>query len=559
MNVILLSCLLSGLSMVPTSAQAMESAGQAKGPVTREVKGCLKENIRKSVRTDDGADQTSQAFTPEDIITEVPEGEAQNYVRSGDAYTNSMFGAGQVTVDNMLGRMVRCADGTVYLWEPLSQIATQSWLKGTEKEGVITFELPQAIYSDGMDGVTYTYTVQMAHYQALSETDETVGGVYVPNGEGETRNLVFREVDGVWVMDSETMKDHPVVLGMFDDEDKWVIFSDWNMKYTKFDGKSLTPPEGLETQTWEFVYGQQGMNVKLGFMDNDVYMSGIAGPTTWIKGELKDNVISFPSRQLVGINNNDRLIYFYGADEEVIYNEEYDFSYTVYTEVEAAKLNYDAENKVIKGDNAMVLAVGNNGIDYYETAFSKPVISLVTGEVSKVPANPVPDLFSAYEPTAGYGTAYFIFPMLNVDGHLLNVENLYYRLIVDGEAYEFMPEDYEGLEAATTEIPFTFTNMNTISYYSDVNHFFNFYFDGAESMGVQTLYKDEDGKAYESEIKYFFDYTKADEIHAGEGNIAGIEYYDLFGRRISAPEKGISIKCTRYADGQMKAEKIIRK
>ena len=36
------------------------------------------------------------------------------------------------------------------------------------------------------------------------------------------------------------------------------------------------------------------------------------------------------------------------------------------------------------------------------------------------------------------------------------------------------------------------------------------------------------------------------------------EYYDLSGRRVSAAEKGVTIKVEKYADGTSKATKVMK-
>jgi len=56
-----------------------------------------------------------------DIIYEQPEGTKVSYIRSGEAYTNSMFGTYYTNVSDALGSVVFGADGKVYFKDLVSQ------------------------------------------------------------------------------------------------------------------------------------------------------------------------------------------------------------------------------------------------------------------------------------------------------------------------------------------------------------------------------------------------------------------------------------------------------
>lgn len=541
---------MSAACLANVVAAQMPADATSKNDVAREIDGCLHSAVKNTLSKPAAMPAKLPSFSKEDIITNAPEGTSSNYVRTGEHYTNSLWGIMQGEVSDMLGRMVKCDDGTVYLFEPLSGLATHSWIKGEEKDGVLTFKLPQAIYTDS-DGVNeYVYTLQMAHYVSIDEES----GLYEANGEGETTDLVFRNIDGNWVMDSETVNDHPVVAALFDDIDnQWCIYSDWNMTYAPFNYKSEEPPVGLETSQWAMTYGGDGRYVNVGFTDDEVWLQGLAG-NPWIHGVVKDNTIEFPSGQLIGVDENYRIVFFFGAEEREAYNEEWDFYYTELVAEEAALFDYDKENKVMRGKNSMVLTIGNQTLSNYASLFSKPVIKVQGNDISLQPMPPTEFYYSPYNEAYGYGSLYFDFLKTNADDDLLNADNLYYRVYVDGDLYTFEPDEYEGLEAPTTDIPYWFTNQNSIGNYGAGTHFFSFYFDGFEQLGVQTVYKDGE-KEFCSEIIDGIVASVIDSVDS-TATVISEDIYNLSGQKVANPEKGIFIKKMTYSDGKVKTVKV---
>lgn len=543
--------LMASLCWASTAFAQVEANVPVKNDASRIPAECIHSSAKRNALKSPASPNRLPDFTKDDIISAAPEGVASNYVRTGECYSNTLWGAMQGSVSDMLGRMVKGDDGYVYLFEPLSGLATHSWIKGEENDGVITFSLPQAVYTDS-DGVNeYVYTLQMAHYVRID--DES--GRYEANTEGQTTDLVFRNIDGNWVMDSESMDDHPVIASLFDDENQWCIFSDWDMTYKPFDFKSADPPVGLETSSWAMTYSGDGRFVEIGFDGDKVWLQGIAG-NPWIKGYVKDNTVEFPSDQLVGVDENDKIIFFFGVEEQEAYNEEWDFYYTVLVPNDAAVFDYDKENKIMTGRNSMVLNQGNETLDNYASLFTKPVIKVQGENISYQPQEPTGFYYVPYDEYYGHGTLYFAFFKTNADNDLLNPDNLYYRVYVDGELFSFEPDEYFDLEEPMTDVPYYYTNYNDISYYGAATHFFSFYFMGVEELGVQTVYKDGD-KEYCSQIVDAVKATAIDSLNADK-NVKSEVIYDLSGRQVINPDKGIFIKKVTCSDGTVKTVKIAR-
>ncbi|MBD5356815.1 MAG: hypothetical protein HDR88_07405 [Bacteroides sp.] len=491
------------------------------------------------------------AYTPDDVITQTPEGSLQRYVRIGNAYTNSFLGIGQTTVRDMLGSMIRTEDGTVYLYEPLTQIATHSWIKGEEKDGVITFKLPQAIYADDQGNV---YNVQMAHYMSSSPDVE---GIYYTNTEGQPCDLVFRQEGDNWVMESDSINDRPVILGMFNDQDEWVAYSDWDMVYTPFNHVSQTPPEGLQTSEWAMTYGaMDGRMVQVGFYENEIWILGMAGES-WVRGNVDGNIVSLPSEQFLGVNSNERLLYFYAANEEERVDPDYGYTYTALIPQDAAVFDYDREKQEMRCHNSIVINTGTTSLNFYNALYSLPVIKVPSENPSLVPAIPVVELFNEFNPDWEMGSVYFHLSKLNVNDEFINTENIYYRVFIDDDLFYFDPIEYEGIEEPISDINFFFTNGYSISYYGATSHFFNFYIDGFDLMEIQAVYIDEDGTEYPSERAVAYDNNSVNVETPITSQIRKIEFFNLQGMKVSQPENGIYIRATTYYDGSQKNEKVI--
>ena len=89
------------------------------------------------------------------------------------------------------------------------------------------------------------------------------------------------------------------------------------------------------------------------------------------------------------------------------------------------------------------------------------------------------------------------------------------------------------------------------------NVYFILFLEPLQTIGVQSVYKD-GGKEYTSEIiTYTFENGGVGSI-VSNAEAVSTEYYNLTGARLNEPE-GLCIRRTTYADGKVKAEKIIVK
>ena len=86
-----------------------------------------------------------------------------------------------------------------------------------------------------------------------------------------------------------------------------------------------------------------------------------------------------------------------------------------------------------------------------------------------------------------------------------------------------------------------------------------YYFADFDSLGVQSIYRG-GGEEHRSNIVWI-SYGKATGVKtpvAGTASaVVAEEYYDVAGRRLERPAKGLVIKKVRYADGTVKVTKVM--
>ncbi|MDE5795914.1 MAG: hypothetical protein K2H75_02270, partial [Muribaculaceae bacterium] len=251
------------------------------------------------------------------------------------------------------------------------------------------------------------------------------------------------------------------------------------------------------------------------------------------------------------------MVYFLTGHMEELQDE--DGSYTQFVIEDSMTFDYDAEKKILScPEGAFLLSSVPDKIIYY--SYVDAPYLCVPDPNAKITElqNPVITSFYDYdEEWDYYPEITFNFPTVDADKQPLDKSRLYYEVIVDGEPYEFYDDEYELPEGETmiTEIPFGFNSYDF--YASGIQHDVIIYSVGFDTLGIRTLYKGDDKTLY-SDIVWVDQYTKVNELSSAK-DITAVHYYDLMGNAIINPTNGIFIRQTKYTDGSVKAEKIVRR
>lgn len=497
-----------------------------------------------------------------DPIMEAPAGTVQTYTRdSWGFYLDFIYITfGQQT--GLLTQVVDGDDGNVYIYNPFSGWATNSYLKCERDGEKIVAKLPQPIYTETYEGETTQYYACMFDQQV----DEEGAVSYIPNDESE---VTFVEKDGLLTLDlgydstpgDDGYPPYPTkIFGMCDAEGTWTIAGDAYQLYTPFNEKLVEVPEGLVSEQWALVADGDGHFVNLGFDGNDVYLQNLDAenlPGVWIKGSVEDDKITFPSGQFMG-DYYGTCLYFYGSN----YNSDEDWTLS-----EGTVMNYDAYNKVITCVNENECMLVNAATDriYWFTYYSNPVMKVQADDVKLTPNYPIFTTYSDYFDTYGYNYLKFSVPTLNVDEEVISRDNYYFRLFLDDEPFEFYADEYPGLEDGTTEVSVNFANGKNISGMGS-SVIMYLYSSGFSTLSVQLVNK-VDGVDYVSPtsildvetLKWSVDFSTGVKAVESLADVKSVEYYNLSGVRVANPESGIYVRKATMTDGSVVVSKVVKR
>lgn len=493
------------------------------------------------------------------IITEAPEGRTEVYSLSGLAYYSFWGYIMGVSHEGTLGQIVYCDDNTVYIKNPISQFATNSYIKGTIDGDEITVKLPQPIYQEDYDGEVYNYQIERLAY---SEDEE--GGWYYRDENSSEVKFTLRNDSVIWAED--TLGD--VMLGLCDDTGEWMGYGDYNMVYSKVTDTVVEAPADMTCEDWVLKANDDGHFVKVGFSGKDVYVGGIyeTMPDAFVKGTIDGDKVVFKSGQYLGPDESlNRHAYFVTGGSEMVWDDVYMEWYSSSYMTEQIELSYDAEAKTMiadsKNDSTMFINSGKARI-YYIEAFDAPEFRYQAPVVGAVkPATPEFLEFSPYDEYYGYGYVDFIVPKFDVDGRMLDTDKMHYNLFIDDELFTFYPDEYIALTEEMTNVPYDFTDSYDI-YDNGTEKMIYFYTTGFEKIGVRSTYTADNGESKDSEIAWYYVNGGTVGINAAEAGAKGVKsvvYTDLSGRRVAKPVRGIYIKTEVYDDGTQKSVKMLRR
>jgi len=491
--------------------------------------------------------------TASDIITNTPAGT----LHSG-LYRQSVgfFYGTKRNADGMSGAYVVAPDKkTYYIQDIFSQYRPGTWVRGELRGDTIYVPTPQHIDSyQSSDGGIEIYLRNLKY-----DNNQQTYVVDTDNTEAK------------FVMSGDTLKQvSPQLLGMTYDDGTYMLYGDYNL--VMFPNKDVvtTPPADLKTERYALSYKDeygdaQSKLVKLSIGSSDAWLGEFSSeyPNAWIKGTVKNNRITFNSKQYLGYTNSHHYYFVAGvtvpiADPETgETGETYEMSRNI-------RLDYDGDT--YKSDNVMFTNWGKLDVNFRE-CFSEPRLSKFV-ETEQTPSNPTIQAFKAYDSSYKYGSLSFTIPTVSTTGVALNPDSLFYNVYTDERLLTFRATKY-GLAKDMTDIPYNFTDGKTfVTSTSDPNTRIIYYLERVgtyyKRIGVQAIYRTA-GKEHKSSIIYS-DGTEVPVTPAtgisSTGALKGepvTTYYDLSGRKVTKPSSGVYVKSERFADGTTKQSKVIMK
>lgn len=501
--------------------------------------------------------QAASRVDDADVISEA-EGRTENYIKTYDG----LFLYDDITSvnDQQIEAQIVWADDVAYILDPISMMPTNSYVKGAVKGDKITMTLPQTLYVDEYE---YDGEIQTTTYlfTTLDHIDIDGMAYYMPT-EGESQITYTIAEDGTVTLDA-LPEGRLVGISLTDGyEAMWAGFAESAAKYTPGSEVSVDPSTLPNTPYSYFTYGYGdagkgpmdfGYKVNVAFDGDDVYFTGLSidEPRWWFKGHRQGNQVIVDNNQKMGMLMGVYTVsLMFGKEDAEAYG-----GYSLLPADTQFVFNFNEEKKEFTTATPEVIMFVNALPDqlYFLSMIENPTF-IYQPTAAGNPRNPWNLVFDArpYK-NRGFGLFDFNLPIVSTDGVLLDRNNMYYQIYLDGELVSF--ED-QGLED-TTDIPYNHDGNAIVCQKINTGHEMAIDYQGFDKIGVK-LFNVYDGVTYESDLV---------EVPFIEGALSGISdalsqevvsetLYDLSGRRVSASGKGIYVKKTTYADGSVKTSKI---
>lgn len=490
--------------------------------------------------------RVTESQTADDIIYSA-EGEERSYYRKTTAYFVAAGSVQQARMEGSACNIVLGDENKVYVYNPITQYDTYSYIVGQRDGDTITFHTPQIVdvqYNEDYTESTNIYATKFRK-KKLSATTYT----FVADSINTDLKYVIKG-DSISLVGGDS-----IMLALANAEGTWGGYGNAGDVLRKFTDTTVEVPANAEELTYAMKCSDgTGKGVSVVFKDNDIYIKGIASahPDSWVKGNVVGSTITIPSMQYLGLNETYGY-YFYlaGAKKKEVYDPSDDVTYIEYELVPNITMTLYEKSRTFKTDLSLLYNAGN-GMLSYDAVYDSPEFSPFN-DVATTPATPTISTYMEYNEDAGYGGLVFTLPTEDVNGNWINPEKMKYIIYGDDKAYEFTTDLYTGIEENMTEVPYSFTD-DLDFVLQDGEHIVFLYEGGYSKMGVQSVYYGGDERTVSPIV-----YQTSDGIKVKTTAPVSTEFYDLQGRRLNYPTPGLKIMKAIYADGSVKTIKYIAK
>lgn len=561
------------MALFATSASAQDVAIKEGGDVPA-VNGIARKSISRvscgSINTALEASGTSRskassnagkAAMPDEMIVVTPAGKLSDMYRTVSGfYVDGSGNVSQASADGYYSQVVEGDKGEVYIKEAFGFASFGTWIKGQKNaEGNVVFKFPQLVaeYIDPYSGTVEHYYAQAMNRQGNTFTVAT------------DNEVVFTWKDGML-----KKTDSNVLLGATNADGGWTGFGDLEASLSVFTDEASAPANPNKASKYLISYkDHEDINAQ-GYVyaiqeGSDFFIENLNKNVKngWIRGSVSGGKVTF-KKQYIGIDTeNEAYAYFIPVSitKKSDGNGGVELSYEPADNV---TFDYDETSGVLSTTADFLVNQGRNypaPITVYQSARLSP-----STEEALTPAAPEIIQFQrATQSLDSPGYISFKLPSKTVDGSILDVKKMYFRMYFDNTLYTFEDFWYYGLEATPyagkTDIPATFTDEDVLSepdFLVEGDTHLVTVFNNArfKEIGIQSVYKS-GGETKESEITYYDD-GAAGIGHVGAdliGSVKSVAYYDLSGCRVTNPVSGVYIKSEKMADGTVRTSKFVVK
>lgn len=495
--------------------------------------------------------------TASDIISTQPQGTVyKNMYRECSGFNDGYL----KNYDGLASDIVVSRDGKkLYIGTPMGIKAT-GWLEGEiGDDGVVTFSFPQAVYQQQANATT---GVEEKTYYAWN---------MVVDSENYKVNLADEQtVKFTWDGTSLKQVTPSETIAMADADGKFGGYGTYANEFRVMTEKPVTPPAGVEQRTYRMTYTdyftkeEATKDVLVAIDDNDIYLGHFYNDY-WIKGTINGSKVSFPAEQYLGSEN-----ITYANHEYMLVFEISDDNQNSWT-LKSIDFDYDAAAGTLTSDKILGINQGKKYTALLEV-WMNPTLADANYVVEAPAAPEFVQVYAYGKGPDGLGYIAYALSDVSVNEGNLDTKNIYYNIYLDGKLMTFDTDTYKYIGSPLTDVPYGYYDVYVqqstgaigwdMAIYQGVQ--FIYLYKEFSTVGVQAVYVDPESK------QRFYSPLATYDVASGNTTIGisstkmdngaekQVSYFDLSGRRVSAPQKGIFMKKVTYENGQTKTVKVMK-
>ena len=507
-------------------------------------------------------------ITLDEILTEAPAGKDTQYIRDCFGWWSQFSSMFQMQdLGGAAHIITNTGDGYVYMDNPVSGFPLDAWVRGTiNSDGSeITFTGAQKVCVESYAGNEFNYYTLPLEFVVTNQEQGT--GWFYPTKD-QTYTLELK--DGNYVS-----KTNDLIFGLCQLQDdgtfRWMGYGDYAINMTPQTEKTPGFPAGVTPEQWTIKYDGGAHFAQVAVSGDKIYVKGILPDILdgVAEGTIKDGKAVFTVGQYLGENSNHHYAYLYGSTVKSAWNDYYgDYVMTTFATRDAS-FDYIPAEKLINGcvglSTSTSRATDDVKDDYIPVASAIANVSAqyLVRDIKTPPAKATGITFFAFSDQYQYGYVNFSFSNLDEKGCLLDENRLYYCVYFDfndsnREVFDFMPDEYASLTEPTNLIPYNYSDYFDFDA-TGYAHTFYYYVDGLDTIGIQTVYNNEEDVLFASNVVVFPVTNRIDSRFDTELTVKDVTYFDLQGRQVANPCAGIYVKRTTYSDGTSTTVKTIIK
>lgn len=436
-------------------------------------------------------------------------------------------------------------------------VMNTGWIVGDmDESGLVTFTFPQVVYHQSQDATGATYELTEYAWKTLIDRENLK---ITPDPNSQT-------VQFKWDGTTLTQVNADDVIALADGSGKFGGYGSYANTFSVVKDETVQPSAALTQKSYTMTYvdyvSQQPTTkaVKVAIDGNDVYLGHFYNDC-WIKGTISGNKVTFPAYQYLGT--------------ETILNKvhEYMVAFEISADRQEAKL---IDNLVLDYDpvaGTMGTTTQSFGVNQgKKTAGLIDVYELPTFSDNKyeegTPAKPEILTVMPYGANEeGLAAVAYANSNLSTDGKPLDKEKLFYNIYLDGKLLTFNTSAYGYIPTNMTDIPYAYYDVNITQSQSGAKGYdfqvlddvqVVFLYKDFTVLGLKAVYVDGDTRL-ESEMAEY-DIRNAAGISsatADEADASTVTYYDLSGRKVSTPSKGVYVRSVKLKSGAVKTTKVV--